>query len=112
MAGKFEITKSKSDKFLFNLKAGNGQVILTSMMFETLADAQKGIAAVISNSKDDGQFERKTASDNSPYFVLKNAEGKVAGKSEMYSSVSGMENGITSVKTNSQDSVIKDLSAG
>ena len=32
MAGKFELKKSPSGKFMFNLKAGNGQIILTSKM--------------------------------------------------------------------------------
>ena len=28
MAGKFELKKSKNDKYFFNLLAGNGQIIL------------------------------------------------------------------------------------
>lgn len=32
MAAKFEIKKSSNGKFYFNLKAGNGQVILSSEM--------------------------------------------------------------------------------
>ena len=30
MAGKFELKTAKDGQFMFNLKAGNGQVILTS----------------------------------------------------------------------------------
>ena len=49
MAGKFEIKKSKDNQFYFNLKAGNGQVILTSEMYKAKASADKGIASVKTN---------------------------------------------------------------
>ncbi len=35
MAGKFELKKSDSGKFMFYLKAGNGKVILTSELYRT-----------------------------------------------------------------------------
>jgi uncharacterized protein YegP (UPF0339 family) len=37
MAGKFVITKGKDDKYYFNLKAGNGEVILTSQGYSARA---------------------------------------------------------------------------
>jgi len=46
MAGKFEIKKSASGKFHFNLKAGNGQIILSSEMYETRSAAENGIESV------------------------------------------------------------------
>ena len=46
MAGKFEIKKSKNSKFFFHLLAGNGQIILSSEMYESKASAQNGIASV------------------------------------------------------------------
>ncbi|WP_240538423.1 DUF1508 domain-containing protein [Rhodoferax sp. PAMC 29310] len=49
MAGKFEINKSKNGKFLFNLKAGNGQVILSSQMYEAKTGATQGIDSCRSN---------------------------------------------------------------
>jgi len=39
MPGKFELKKGKSGKFPFNLKAVNGQVILTSQTYKTKAAA-------------------------------------------------------------------------
>ncbi|MGD9660755.1 MAG: YegP family protein, partial [Porticoccaceae bacterium] len=35
MAGKFDLKKTASNQFMFNLKAGNGQVILSSELYET-----------------------------------------------------------------------------
>ncbi|MBT8223335.1 MAG: YegP family protein, partial [Eudoraea sp.] len=59
--GKFEIKKDKAGKFRFNLKAGNGQVILSSEAYNSKSACDNGIDSVRKNSADDGRFERKTA---------------------------------------------------
>jgi len=109
MAGKFEITQSKSGKFMFNLKAGNGQVILTSQLYETKASAVAGVESCKVNGVQDARFERATSKADEPYFNLKAANGQVIGRSEMYASAVSMENGIKSVMANAADAVIKDL---
>lgn len=108
MAGKFEIKTGKTGKVRFNLKAGNGQIILTSEAYDTRKAAEGGIASVKKNAGDDKRFERKTAKDGSPYFVLKAANGEPIGKSEMYKTVSSMENGIASVGKNAPDAPVAD----
>ena len=35
MAGKFVLSKAKNGKFHFSLKAGNGEIIATSQMYDT-----------------------------------------------------------------------------
>ncbi len=50
MAAKFELKTAKSGQFHFNLKAGNGQVIATSEMYESKASALNGIESVRSNA--------------------------------------------------------------
>jgi uncharacterized protein YegP (UPF0339 family) len=42
LSGKFELSKSKNEKFMFNLKAGNGEVILSSQMYEAKPSALQG----------------------------------------------------------------------
>lgn len=108
--GKFEIKTDKSGQFRFNLKAGNGQVILSSEAYTTKAACENGIESVKTNSQDDNRFERKTAKDGSPYFNLKASNGQVIGASEMYSSTSAMENGIASVKSNAPGADVDDNS--
>ena len=109
----FEIFKSdKSGKFYFRLKAGNGEIILQSEAYEQKAGVQNGVESVINHAQADSNYERKTAKDGQDYFVLKASNGQVIGKSEMYKSKAGMENGIASVKKNaSTGSVVKDLTA-
>ncbi len=104
--GKFEIKSSGSDKWMFNLKAGNGQVILTSQSYSTKAGCNNGIESVRKNSQDDARFERKTAKDGSPFFTLNATNGQIIGKSEMYNSTAAMENGIASVAKNAPDAEV------
>jgi len=108
MPAKFEIKAGRTGKFRFNLKASNGQVILTSEAYEKRAAATKGIESVRKNSQNESRFERKTAKDGSPYFVLKAANGEPIGKSEMYRTKSSMENGIASVTKNAPGAPVVD----
>lgn len=109
MAAKFDLKKSTRGKFMFNLKARNGQVILTSELYDSVTAAKKGIQSVRKNSPTDARFDRRTAKDDSPYFVLKARNGEIIGKSEMYSSKSAMENGIASVMKNGAEAELNDL---
>ncbi len=111
MAGKFELKTSANGKFHFNLKAGNGQIILSSEMYETRSAAENGIESVKKNGGDDTRFERRTSATGAPYFVLKASNGQEVGRSEMYTSDTAMENGIESVKTNAPDASIADATA-
>ncbi len=106
---KFEITKRKNGEFQFNLKASNGQVILTSEGYKAKDSCKNGITSVIKNSADDKRFKKLEAKDGKPYFTLTAANGEVIGTSEMYESKSGMENGIESVKKNAPAAEIVDL---
>lgn len=107
--GKFEIKTRKNGDFQFDLKAGNGQVILTSEGYTSKGACQNGIESVKRNSKDDSKFERKTSTNNKPYFNLKASNGQVIGTSEMYENESSRENGIESVKKNAPEAEVSDL---
>lgn len=108
--GKFEIKKDKAGKFRFNLKAGNGQVILSSQGYASKSGCDNGIESVRKNSQNDDMFDRCEAKNGSPYFCLKSSNGQVIGNSEMYSSNLAMENGIASVKKNAPDASVEDNS--
>lgn len=109
MAGYFELKKGRAGKYLFNLKAGNHQVVLTGQTYSSREAALAGIESVRKNSAGDTNFVRKTAKDGSAFFTLKSADnGQVIGKSETYSSKSAAENGIASVKASAKG-VIKEI---
>lgn len=109
MAAKFEIKPGNSGKYHFNLKAGNGETILTSQSYNDKSGAKNGVESVKKNAPNDDRYERKTAKDASPYFVLKAGNGEIVGTSEMYSSTSAMENGIASVKKNAPDAEVVEV---
>ena len=98
--GKYVISKAKSGENYFNLKATNGQVILTSVMFPSMDDCTNGILATRGSCVDDNMFERKISTNNKHFFNLKSPEGNIVGKSEIYESQVNMEKGIASVKRN------------
>ena len=109
MSAKFEIKKSTNDHFHFNLKAANGEIILSSQMYTTKQAAEHGIESVKTNAPHHDRFEKNASKDGQHYFVLKAANGEVIGKSEMYTSTGGMENGIQSVMKNGPAAEISDL---
>lgn len=111
MAGKFEVTKRSNGEFQFNLKAGNGQVILTSEGYSAKASCMNGIESVRKNSQDDKRFERKTASNGKAFFNLTASNSQVIGSSQMYADDKGRDNGIESVKTNAPSAVLDDQAA-
>ena len=111
MAGKFVISKRKNGEFQFNLKAGNGQVILTSEGYGDKAGCKGGIESVRKNGPDDARYERKTAANGKFYFNLKAGNGQVIGTSEMYESEAGRDNGIASVKENAPGAEVVDETA-
>ena len=94
MPGAFELKQTNNGQFMFNLKAGNGEIILTSQTYKTKAAAEGGIAAVRANAPLDARYERRKATDGEHYFVLKAENDQVIGRSELYASASAVENGV------------------
>lgn len=109
MNGKFELKQAKDGQYMFNLKAGNGQVILTSELYTTKAAAENGIASVKKNALEDAHYVRTENKNGEPYFKLKAVNGQDIGRSEFYSSKAAMENGIESVKKNAPDAITTEV---
>lgn len=105
--GKF-IIKTTATGFKFDLKAANGQVILTSEVYTTKAACINGIESVKKNAPEDSRYKRKESENGKPMFNLKAINGQVIGTSELYESVATRENGIESVKKNAPDAEIED----
>jgi uncharacterized protein YegP (UPF0339 family) len=106
MAGRFILRRKSAYSFV--LQAANHQTILTSESYTQKGSALNGIESVKKNAPLDERYERRTAKDGSPYFVLKAANGQIIGMSEMYSSQAACENGIESVKKHAPQAEIVD----
>lgn len=96
---KFEIFKSKNNsQYYFHLKAGNGEIILSSSEgYENKQDCENGVASVQENAPDDKRYDRIDKPRNFR-FNLKAANGKVIGKSEGYTTEKAREEGVKDVK--------------
>lgn len=120
MAGKFVIRKTDTG-FKFDLKASNGEVILTSEIYASLASCKNGIESVRTNApiagledqtvegyatKKNPKFELYTDKAGEFRFRLKAKNGEIIGKSEGYKKKASCENGTQSVRNNAADAAV------
>ena len=119
MAGKFVIITAKNGEFTFNLKASNGEVILTaSETYTTMTACENGIASVKKNSgvhvEDQTRDEKQTHPKYELYkdkagefrFRLKASNGEIIGKSEGYKAKASAKKGIASIMKNAPEAPI------
>ena len=99
---------ANGEKYRFNLKGANGEVILVSETYENKESALNGIESVRKHAADAAHFERKSSKRSEPYFVLKASNGQIIGMSEMYSSEAACENGIASARKNGPLAQLRD----
>ena len=111
MPGTFEIKKAKNGEFYFNLRARNGEIILTSERYKGKSGATNGIASVMKNAADEKRYAPLTAKNGKPYFVLKSGNHQVIGKSEMYETPGACKKGIASVTKNAPGAKVVDTTA-
>ncbi|MBK5205943.1 MAG: YegP family protein [Polaromonas sp.] len=109
MAGKFELKQSKNHKYFFTLLADNGQIVLTSEMYEAKASAINGIESVRKNSADDSRYSRLIGKDGAPYFTLKASNGQVIGQSQMFAGEIQRDLEMDLCKVSGPGAVVNDL---
>ena len=119
--GKFVIKNAKNG-VMFNLVAGNGQVIATSEVYNSKAACKNGIESVKKNSSaavedqtkegfevlKNPKFEMYKDKRGETRFRLKATNGQIIATGESYKDVSGCKNGIESIKKNAPDAEIVD----
>ncbi|MDF2159392.1 YegP family protein [Algoriphagus sp. CAU 1675] len=105
---KYTVKKATNVQFRWTLKAGNGEILITS---ETYVSKQSCLAGIASSriSVADSNFKRLNSVRNEPYFNQIANNYQVLGASEMYSSSFARDMGIESVKKNAPIAIIEDL---
>ena len=111
MPGKFVTSVGKDGKHYFSLKAGNGEIILQSQGYTSAKSRDNGIESVRKNSQQSSRFEKKVASNGKFFFTLNATNGQVIGKSQMYKTEKGRDNGIDSVARNAPDAAVVEAEA-
>jgi uncharacterized protein YegP (UPF0339 family) len=109
MAGKFEIYKDKKGELRFRLKASNGETILASEGYKSRASCMNGITSVQKNGADTNRYQGKEAKNGKHHFVLKAANNRVIGTSQLYDSEKGMATGMKNVQKNAARAKVTDL---
>lgn len=107
MAAHFHL-KPSGTQWMFNLVAGNNEVVLNSERYVSKQGAQGGIASVKANAPVDARYDRRTNAAGKPYFVLKGSNGEPIGTSEAYSSAGARDQGIETVKKIAPSAPIKE----
>ena len=115
--GKFVIRTVKTG-IMFNLKAGNGEVIATSEVYTTEAACRKGIASVIKNApiaaledqtaegfktEKNPKFEIYTDKKGEVRYRLKAKNGQIIAVGEGYKAKKSVLNGVESVRKNAAE---------
>lgn len=93
----FDLFRGKDGEYYFNLAAANHEIVLSSEGYQQRSGALSGILSVLDNSGDSQNYVLSEARNGQFYFVLKAANGRTIGRSELYSSKSNAAAGITSV---------------
>ena len=118
--GKFVIKQAKNG-VMFNLKAGNGEIILTSEVYNTKRSCLKGIASVVKNApvapvedqtvegyakEKCPKFEVYTDKAGEFRFRLKAANGEIIASGEGYTTRKACLNGIASIGKNAPEAEV------
>ncbi len=118
--GKFVI-KETATGFKFDLKAGNGETILTSEVYSSKDACLNGVNSVKKNcvgGVEDQTVEPVAAQKHPKFelyqdkageyrFRLKATNGEIIGTSEGYKAKASCENGIESVKKNAPEAEVE-----
>ena len=120
--GKFVIKDAKNG-VKFDLKAGNGEVILSGESYSSMAGCKNGIASVQKNApiaaledqtvegfekQKNPKFEVYTDKAGEFRFRLKAANGEIIGVGEGYKKKASCLNGIESIRKNAVDAKIEE----
>lgn len=121
--GKFVIKDAKNG-VKFDLKAGNGEIILTSEVYNSLTSCKNGIASVQKNApiaaledqtvegfqtEKNPKFEVYTDKAGEFRFRLKARNGEIIGVGEGYKKKASCLNGIESIRKNAAEGNVEDI---
>ena len=119
--GKFVIKPAKSGGYVFNLKAGNGEVIANSEVYNSLDACKNGVESVKNNApvaaledqtaegfatEKNPKFEMYTDKAGEFRFRLKAKNGQIIATGEGYKAKAGCRNGIESIRKNAPDAEV------
>ena len=106
---KFEMKSGRDGKTCYQLKNGKGDTILTGLGIASKSEAIQVIVLVMRYGLYERRFIRKETITGKYYFQLRTPSGRVIGRSELYHSYQGRENGINAIRMAVQYGRVLDL---
>ena len=118
--GKFVIKQAKTG-YMFNLKAGNGEIIATSEIYSSLDACKNGVASVAKNAPvaalEDQTVEGFATEKNPKFevyadkrgefrFRLKATNGQIIATGEGYKAKASCLKGIASIRKNAPEAAV------
>ncbi len=118
--GKFVIKQAKTG-YMFNLKAGNGEIIATSEVYSSLDACKNGVASVAKNAPvaalEDQTVEGFATEKNPKFevyadkrgefrFRLKATNGQIIATGEGYKAKASCLKGIASIRKNAPEAAV------
>ena len=118
--GKFVIKQAKTG-YMFNLKAGNGEIIATSEVYSSLDACKNGVASVAKNAPAaalEDQTVEGFATEKNPKFEvyadkrgefrfrLKATNGQIIATGEGYKAKASCLKGIESIRKNAPEAAV------
>ena len=118
--GKFVIKQAKTG-YMFNLKAGNGEIIATSEVYSSLDACKNGVASVAKNAPAaalEDQTVEGFATEKNPKFEvyadkrgefrfrLKATNGQIIATGEGYKAKASCLKGIASIRKNAPEAAV------
>lgn len=101
MTGYFQLIEGDDGAFMFTLRAGNHETVLTSRVFWTRQAAMEGVETLRRQAQRPDAYLRHTDADGRQWFEVLDEKQRSLGRSEPYASRSGLSAGMASVKRNS-----------
>lgn len=105
MSSWFELSVSNGTQYRFVLKASDGEIILSSASYDSLAAARNAIGFVQTACQLDHCYEKRTAHNSQPYFVLKGAGSEIIGMSQLFPSDAARDTAINLMKVDGKTGI-------
>jgi len=109
MKARYEVKWATNEERYFHLKAPNGEIIMHSENYKTLAGCENGIGSCREHAPYDRFYGRAITKGEKLFFHLRAANNRIIGQSELYESVQAREAGIEAVKRYASQADVVDL---
>jgi uncharacterized protein YegP (UPF0339 family) len=109
MSSNYVLKQTRDGKFTFTLQSHHGKVIFTSNAYVDKDSALRAINAARQFARRESCYEFVRTDLGLVYFVLKDAKGKVLGRSRKYIDVESSRAGVYLAKSKTRGARLEDL---